>query len=81
MAKAKGTVGVVGLGIMGGAFARNLISGGWRVVGYDIDPKRHRALARIGAEIAKDVEDLAGRTRTIITSLPNSSTLAVTSSG
>jgi 3-hydroxyisobutyrate dehydrogenase-like beta-hydroxyacid dehydrogenase len=78
MAKAKGTVGVVGLGIMGGAFARNLISGGWRVVGYDIDPKRHRALARIGAEIAKDVEDLAGRTRTIITSLPNSSALAVT---
>jgi len=78
MAKAKGTVGIVGLGIMGGAFARNLVAGGWRVVGYDIDPKARRALARAGVEIAKNVEDLALRTRTIITSLPNSSALAAT---
>ena len=78
MAKAKGAVGIVGLGIMGGAFARNLVAGGWRVVGYDIDPKARRALARAGVEIAKNVEDLALRTRTIITSLPNSSALAAT---
>jgi putative dehydrogenase len=78
MAKAKGTVGIVGLGIMGGAFAQNLINGGWRVIGYDIDVKRRRALARAGVEIAKDVEDLAGRTPTIIISLPNSSALAAT---
>ncbi|MBN8966242.1 MAG: NAD(P)-dependent oxidoreductase, partial [Rhizobiales bacterium] len=31
----KKTVGIVGLGIMGGSFARNLIRSGWRVVGYD----------------------------------------------
>jgi L-threonate 2-dehydrogenase len=78
MAKAKGTVGVVGLGIMGGAFAANLVSSGWRVIGYDIDPSRHRTLTRAGVEIAKNVEDLAGRTRTIMTSLPNSSALAGT---
>src|SRR4051794_23634015 len=78
MAKAKGTVGVVGLGIMGGAFAHNLIASGWRVAGYDIHPKRRGALARAGVEIAKNVEDLALRTRTIITSLPNSSALAAT---
>jgi putative dehydrogenase len=34
------TVGVVGLGIMGGAIARNLIDRGWRVIGFDIDPAR-----------------------------------------
>ena len=34
----KGTVGVVGLGIMGGAFARNLAAAGWRV-----DRPRHRS--------------------------------------
>ena len=28
---AKGSVGIVGLGIMGGAFARNLVAAGWRV--------------------------------------------------
>ena len=37
---AKGKVGIVGLGIMGGAFAKNLVAAGWRVVGYDIDPAR-----------------------------------------
>jgi len=46
----KGTVGVVGLGIMGGAFARNLVADGWRVIGHDIDRARMRALARAGIE-------------------------------
>ena len=52
MARNKGSVGVVGLGIMGGAFAQNLVAAGWRVVGYDIDAKRCRTLARAGVEIA-----------------------------
>jgi L-threonate 2-dehydrogenase len=69
-ARPKGSVGVVGLGIMGGAFARNLLAAGWRVVGYDIDPARRRALARAGVEIAADTKQLAGAVRTIITSLP-----------
>ena len=40
--KKKGVVGIVGLGIMGGAFAQNLHAAGWRVVGYDIDLARQR---------------------------------------
>jgi L-threonate 2-dehydrogenase len=67
----RGTVGIVGLGIMGGAFARNLVEAGWRVVGYDLDAGRRRALARIGVEIAADVAALARDVPTIITSLPN----------
>jgi len=67
----KGTVGVVGLGIMGGAFAQNLAGAGWRVIGYDIDRGRCRALAKGGVEIAKDAQDLAAQAPTIITSLPN----------
>src|ERR1700694_3450282 len=66
----KGTVGVVGLGIMGGSFARNLVESGWRVLGYDIDAKRRRALAKSGVEIAPDVATLAKVVPTIITSLP-----------
>jgi putative dehydrogenase len=69
-AKPKGSVGVAGLGIMGGAFARNLLANGWHVLGYDVDPARRRALARAGVEIAADAQQLAGATRTIITSLP-----------
>src|SRR4051795_6645569 len=75
---AKGKVGVVGLGIMGGAFAHNLVAAGWRVYGYDIDPARRRALARAGVEIAQDVEALAREVPTIITSLPKPAALDAT---
>jgi putative dehydrogenase len=75
MARSKGAVGIVGLGIMGGAFAENLIAGGWRVVGYDIDPARRRAMARAGVEIAGDAKSLAAAVPTIITSLPKPSAL------
>jgi putative dehydrogenase len=68
--KNKGTVGVVGLGIMGGAFARNLAAAGWRVVGYDISAARRREAQRAGIEIAASAGDLAGKVPTILTSLP-----------
>jgi len=77
-AKKKGTVGVVGLGIMGGAFARNLVADGWRVIGHDIDPARRRALAKAGVEIAADTDHLAAAVRTIITSLPDPAALEAT---
>jgi 3-hydroxyisobutyrate dehydrogenase-like beta-hydroxyacid dehydrogenase len=68
--KHKGAVGVIGLGIMGGSFAKNLVADGWRVVGYDIDAGRRKALAKLGVEIAKDAASLAAAVPTIITSLP-----------
>jgi 3-hydroxyisobutyrate dehydrogenase-like beta-hydroxyacid dehydrogenase len=77
-AKNKGTVGVVGLGIMGGAFAENLVAAGWRVIGYDTAPARRRALKRVGVEIAADAGDVAGKARTIILSLPKPAALAAT---
>jgi putative dehydrogenase len=71
-------VGIIGLGIMGGSFAQNLVGSGWRAIGYDIDPVRRRALARFGVEIAADAADVARKARTIITSLPKPSALAAT---
>ena len=71
-------VGVVGLGIMGGAFAHNLAKAGWRVVGFDIDPARNRAMARAGVRIAADVAALAREAPTIITSLPKPAALDAT---
>jgi 3-hydroxyisobutyrate dehydrogenase-like beta-hydroxyacid dehydrogenase len=67
----KGTVGIIGLGIMGGSFARNLVKSGWRVFGYDIDPARRRLLARAGVTITPDVTTLARQSPVIITSLPS----------
>src|SRR5438477_10664653 len=78
MARKEGSVGIVGLGIMGGAFAENLVAAGRRVVGYDIDAKRCRALARAGVEIATDARALAAEAATIITSLPNPGALMQT---
>ena len=74
----KGAVGVVGLGIMGGAFAENLHAAGWRVIGYDVAPARRRALARIGVEIAADAGEVARQAPTIILSLPKPGALAAT---
>jgi len=71
-------VGVVGLGIMGGAFAENLVTGGWRVLGFDIDPARNRALARAGVAIAADAATLARQAPTVITSLPSPGALDAT---
>ncbi len=74
----KKTVGVIGLGIMGGAFARNLIGEGWRVVGYDISAARRRELARAGVEIARDAAAVAAAAPIIITSLPKPEALIAT---
>ena len=76
--KRGGAVGVVGLGIMGAAFAENLLAAGWRVIGYDIDPARRRALARAGVEIAVDAGEVARQAPTIILSLPKPAALAAT---
>jgi 3-hydroxyisobutyrate dehydrogenase-like beta-hydroxyacid dehydrogenase len=74
----KGSVGIIGLGIMGGAFARNLVEAGWRVVGFDVDAGINRKMAKLGVEIAPDVASLARQVPAIITSLPTPKALDVT---
>lgn len=74
----KGTVGVIGLGIMGGAFAKNLVKAGWYVVGYDTNPARRREAGRAGVEIAQNAVKLAVAVPTILTSLPKPEALADT---
>jgi len=64
-------VGIVGLGIMGGAIARNLIDRGWHVVGFDIDPARRAELAQADVVVANDVAQLTREAPVIMTSLPS----------
>jgi len=66
----QGTVGIVGLGIMGGAFARNLAAAGWKVVGCDIDAARAAEAEAAGVEIAHSAAAVAEVAADIITSLP-----------
>ena len=74
----KGTVGVIGLGIMGGAFAKNLVKAGWHVVGYDTNAARRREAKRAGVAIAQNAAELAAAVPTILTSLPKPEALADT---
>jgi putative dehydrogenase len=65
------TVGMVGLGIMGGAISRNLAERGWRVIGYDTDATRCAELAMAKVEIADDVAHVVSDAPIIMTSLPS----------
>jgi len=69
--RSKGTVGQIGLGIMGGAFARHLLAAGFNVVGYDVVPAAVRAFTREGGRAARSCAEVAARTRILITSLPS----------
>lgn len=78
LAKSNKTVGVIGLGIMGGSFARNLLAAGWRVVGFDVDAGKRKELAKAGIEIAGDAKALAAAVPIVITSLPKPEALITT---
>ena len=64
------TVGIVGLGIMGGAIARNLVDRGWRVIGFDTDAAKRAELAAAKVIIADSVEQVTRDAPVIMTSLP-----------
>jgi len=68
--KTKVTVGVIGLGIMGGSFAKNLVAAGWRVIGYDISAAKCREPPGAGVELANSAAEVAAAAPIILTSLP-----------
>ena len=55
------TVAVIGLGIMGGPMAANLVKAGFDVVGYNRSPDKVQALADAGGRGAGSVADAPGR--------------------
>lgn len=64
-------VGAVGLGIMGDAFARNILAAGFEVIGFDIVPERIEALVAHGGKAATSVGDAVVRSEVTILSLPS----------
>ncbi|MFL2554184.1 MAG: NAD(P)-dependent oxidoreductase [Candidatus Rariloculaceae bacterium] len=69
------TVGVIGLGPMGGNIAGNLLKNGFAVVGFDVIPDRMAVWDELGLERAESVTDVAARAEVLIASLPNLSAL------
>jgi 3-hydroxyisobutyrate dehydrogenase-like beta-hydroxyacid dehydrogenase len=70
------TIGVIGLGIMGGAMASNLLKAGFRVIGYDVAAAARRSHARAGGTAARSGADVGRRADIVITSLPSVGALA-----
>ncbi len=72
------TIGVIGLGIMGGAMARELIKGGWSVVGFDIDQAACQHLKKSGGRVLASATQLAVEADILIVSLSTSAALEMT---
>jgi L-threonate 2-dehydrogenase len=69
--KSKDSIGIVGLGIMGGAFAKNLAGAGWKVIGYDVSKDRCAEMAKLGVTIAPSIADVVAKSAVVMTSLPS----------
>lgn len=68
-------VGMLGLGIMGSAIARNLINGGRSVIGYDPDEARRSEAITIGVGLRDGAADVAAESDLVLLSLPNAEAL------
>jgi len=64
-------VGFVGLGEMGKGMAMNILKGGYPLMVFDIDKKAVSQRQTAGAQIARDISQIAKPCHTIILSLPS----------
>lgn len=53
------TIGLIGLGKMGGNLGLNLIDKGWNVVGFNRSPEKSKAIENEGLSVVYSLEDLA----------------------
>jgi L-threonate 2-dehydrogenase len=71
-------IGIIGLGIMGGAMARELIKAGYLVSGIDVLPTAIERFKKMGGTVAKSATELGDRCDVVIVSLSTSSALQAT---
>ncbi|MEM9478454.1 MAG: NAD(P)-dependent oxidoreductase [Verrucomicrobiota bacterium] len=68
----KAKLGYIGLGIMGGAMARNLLKAGFEVTVLNRSPAKMEALAADGATAASSPREVAEKSDIVFTNLPDS---------
>ena len=66
------TIGFIGLGIMGGPMAANLLKAGYPVVGYDVVPAAVEKFTAAGGKAAESVAAVTAESDVVITMLPDS---------
>lgn len=67
---AETALGFIGLGVMGGPMARNLIRAGYPVTGFDTDPKRMDQFTAAGGKAAASAADAGRAGEMVFLSLP-----------
>ena len=65
----KPKIGVIGLGIMGGAMAEALLAAGFKVTGYDVRPQPRQRLKKSGGRVLASTTAVARGADILITSL------------
>jgi 2-hydroxy-3-oxopropionate reductase len=71
MQPGNGSIGFIGLGVMGGPMAANLMRAGYDVVGYNRSTPAMDRLREVGGAVATDAADVAARCDVVITMLPD----------
>ena len=71
------TVGIIGLGPMGGNIARILLSKRFLVAGFDVEAERMKPLSEVGMVVTQSTIEVADMADILITSLPNMTALEV----
>ncbi|PRX91721.1 2-hydroxy-3-oxopropionate reductase [Allonocardiopsis opalescens] len=66
------TIGFIGLGIMGGPMAANLVRAGYDVIGFDLGAERLAKLREDGGRAATSLPEAVGEADIVITMLPDS---------
>lgn len=66
------TIGFIGLGVMGGPMAANLVKAGFEVTGFNRSPEKVRRLADAGGRGASSAAEAAEGADVVITMLPDS---------
>ena len=69
------TVGIIGLGPMGGNIARILLSKRFLVAGFDVEAERMKPLSEVGMVVTQSTIEVADMADILITSLPNMTAL------
>jgi 3-hydroxyisobutyrate dehydrogenase-like beta-hydroxyacid dehydrogenase len=65
------TIGLVGVGLLGTALAERFLGAGFAVVGFDVNPERCAALARLGGRPAASASEIARCCSRLVLSLPS----------
>lgn len=65
------TIGLVGLGLMGQAFAERLLAAGFAVLGTDIDPTKREQLTALGGPATENLREIAETCGVIILAVFN----------